>query len=83
MERHLRRCADYQTVIFVPIGDADVRLDVRLLYFWYFIFCLKNFICFSETFFNVANVNADFCGKILFRVGICKVDILWLIVNLS
>ena len=45
-----------------------MRLDVRLLYFGNFVFGFKNFIGFGETFFNIANVNADFCSQILFGI---------------
>jgi hypothetical protein len=39
-----------------------MRLDVSLLNFGDFVFSFKNFIGFGETFFNVADVNADFGG---------------------
>ena len=68
VERHLRGGANHQSVIFIPIGDTHMRLDVRLLNFWHFVFGFEDFIGFGETFFHIANVNADFCGEILFGI---------------
>ena len=83
VEWHLRGCANHETIIFIPISDTYMRLDMCLLNFWYFIFSFENFVGFGETFFNIADVNADFSGEILFGIRICKVDKLRLIVNLS
>ena len=81
MERHLRGGTDHQTIIFIPVGHADVRLDVRLLDLRYLVFRFEDLIGFGESFFHVADVDADVGGEILFGVRVREVDELRLIVD--
>ena len=59
VERHLRAGADHQAVIFVPIGDDDMRLDVRLLHFGDVVFASKDLVGFGETFLHIADIDTD------------------------
>jgi hypothetical protein len=81
VEGYLRGGADHQPVILVPIRDRDVRLDVCLLHFRHAVFGFKDLIGFGESFFHVADVDADFRGEIFLGMRIRKVDIFRLIVN--
>lgn len=68
VEGNLRGRANYQAVILIPIGHADVRLDMRLLDFGYFILGFENFIRLGEALVHVADINADVRREIFIRV---------------
>ncbi len=65
MEWNLRGSADHESIILIPIGDTDMRLDMRLLNFWHFVERLEDHIGIAEAFFHIANVNADVRREIL------------------
>jgi hypothetical protein len=57
MEWHLGAGTHHQAVVLIPIRDHHMRLNVRLLHFGHRIFLLINPVSFSESFFDIANVN--------------------------
>ena len=74
MERDLGAGADDQAVIFIPIGDGNVRFDMGLLHLGNSVFGFEDLICFGEAFFQVTDINAYRSSQVFLRVGIGKVD---------
>ena len=82
MEWHLCAAANYQTIIFIPIRDDHMRLNMGLLNFRYLIGFLKNMIRLFKPLLHIANIDADLRRQISFRIRFGKVNILWLIMDL-
>ena len=81
MEGNLGAGADYQTVVFVPICDGNMRFDMSLLHFGNGVFGFEDLICFGEAFFQVTDINTDRSRQVFLRFGIGKVDILRFVVD--
>ncbi len=81
MERHLRAAADHQAVVFVPIGDDDVRLDVRLLHLGHAVLALEDVVGFGKALLHVADVDADVRRQVAAGVGAGKIDVFRLVVQ--
>ena len=75
VEGHLRAGADYQTVIFVPVGDANMRLNMRLLHLRHVVNALENAVGFGKTFFYITDIDADFGCQVFGCVRVGEIDI--------
>ena len=58
MEGHLGTCADDQPVIFVPVGDDNMRLDTGLLHLMHIVFALEDKISRVQRAIHIVKVNA-------------------------
>ena len=81
MEGHLGAGTDDQPVVFIPVSDHHMRLNMCLLYFWDFVFGFEDLVCFCQSFFNVANINVDARSQVPAGIRIGKIDILRLVVQ--
>ena len=68
MERNLCTCANYQPVIFVPVGDGNVRLDACLLYLMHIIFALEDKIGGVQRAVHIVMVNEQLDRDVAFGV---------------
>ena len=74
VERHLRRGADDQPVVLVPVGDDDVRLEADLLHLGHEVLAFENVVRVGEALVDVADVDEDVRGQVAPRVGLGEVD---------
>jgi len=81
MERHLRARPDDQPVILVPVGDADHRLDGRLLHLRDLVLALEDVVRRGQRGIHVAQLDADGRGQVARGVAVCKWHILRLVVD--
>ncbi len=82
VERHLRACANDETIVFIPVRHGHVRLDVRLLHLGNFVGALKNMISLIESLIDVTNVDANLSRQVAIRVRMIEIYIVRLIVDL-
>ena len=83
VERHLCARPNHQPIVLIPIGQGNMRLNMRLLHFGNSIFLFKDPVSLSKALFNIANVYANFGCKVDGRIRIGKIDIFAFIMNLN
>ena len=69
VEGHLGAGADHHALVFVPVGDDDVRLDGCLLHLMYMIGALENMIRRGQPLLHIAVTGVDGDGDVAFDVG--------------
>ena len=68
VEGHLRAGADHHALVFVPVGDDDVRLDGRLLHLMDMIGALEEMVRLGQPCFDVADVGVNRDGNVAFDI---------------
>ena len=81
VERYLRRSANDEAVIFVPIRHDNMWLDAHLLHLRDDVLVFENPVCLFESFLDVANFDFYVCANVSRRVGFCEIDVLRFVVN--
>ena len=81
VERHLRAGADHQAVILIPVGDADERLDRRLLHPRHLVLALEDVVGRLQRGVHIAQLDVDMRGQVAQRVAFGERHVVRLVVD--
>ena len=75
MKRNLRTRTDNHAVIFIPVCNDNMGLNMSLLDLGDIVGILKNLVGLFEPLIDISNVDPDFCRDVFIGIGICKINV--------